>query len=391
MTLVIIGSGPAGLAAAKAFRAAGDDAPVIMITGDRHPPYSRPPLTKDFLRGETELDDLWLTDDGWFADQQIELRTGTTVRAVDVERRTVLLEDGSTQPYDDLVLATGSQPVPLPLPGGDDPELICVRDLDSGHRLRDLARHPGRRVAVIGSGFIGCEAAASLAARGLDVVLISAEDIPHVERLGERAGHEIHRWLRDAGVELALGAPVTRIDRDGERFLVTLEDGRVEQVDAVVVGSGAKPELRLAEDAGLVIMNGGVRVDASMRTSAEHVFAVGDIAYAEHGAANRSLRVEHWGDADQHGEVAGTVAAGATASWQDPPGFWSTIGDHTLKYAAWGDGFDGWLFRGDADSWSIWYRRGSQLAGVLAHEDDDAYERGQQLLTQGVSFEDAIG
>ena len=300
--LVVVGSGPAGLAAAQAFREQDAGTPVTMITADPHPPYARPPLTKDYAQGDSDLDDLWLTEPGSLDEQRIELRLGTPVTAVDTERRQVRLTDGDVVEYAQVVLATGSQPVPIPVPGGDDPDLLYVRDLISGHRLRALAERRDRRVAVIGSGFIGCEAAASLAARGLEVVLVSDETVPHAARLGEEAGREIHRWLAAAGVELVLGVPLARISRgrDGD-FVVALEDGCEHRASDVVVATGARPELAVAEQSGLVIENGGVRVDASMRTSSAAVFAVGDIAFAEHDVAGRRLRVEHWGDAEQHG------------------------------------------------------------------------------------------
>jgi len=377
--LLVIGSGPAGLAAVRSFRERDPVTSVIMVTADWHPPYARPPLTKDFARGDSGLDDLWLTEDGWFDDQRVELRTGARVTGLDPSRRTVRLADDTELAYRDLVLATGSRPVPLPVPGGNHPAIVYLRDLDSGQRLRGLGERRCR-VAVVGSGFIGCEAAASLASSGVDVVLISGEEVPHAARLDEDAGREIHRWLTDAGVETQLGVTVERIDRVSETFELGLDDGRSVSVDAVVAGSGARPDLTLAESAGIVIENGGIRVDASMRTSASHVLAAGDIVFAEHPVAGRPLRVEHWGDADTQGTVAGAVAAGGDDRWSDPPGFWSTIGDRTLKYTAWGDGHDTSDFDGDEASWTVTYRRDGEIVGVLTHEDDAAYERGQELL-----------
>lgn len=384
--MVVVGSGPAGLAAARAFRKLDIDSPVTMITEDPHPPYARPPLTKDFLRGESELDDLWLTDPGWAEDERVEIRDATSATAVDPGRQAVITDDGMIHPYAALVLATGSQPVPLPVPGGDLPGLIHVRDLSSGHRLRELAARSDRPVIVVGSGFIGCEAAASLALRGVPVTLVSAESLPHEERLGESAGREIHRWLLEAGVLTRMGSPVSRIEECGDGFAVELESSGRLTAAAVVVGGGARPDLTLAEPAGLTIANGGIVVDASMRTTVPGIFAVGDIAYAQHAAAGRRLRVEHWGDAETHGQIAGAVAAGAAEVWDQPPGFWSTIGDQTLKYTAWDDGHDGWTFTGDSDRWSVWFRKGKELCGVLTHEDDDAYELGRQLLGRRARF-----
>ncbi len=384
--LVVVGSGPAGLAAVQAFREREVGVPVTMITKDPHLPYARPPLTKDFLRGDSTADDLWLTEPGWFDQQQVRVRHETAVVAVDAGRRMVRLGDGSEMPFTDVVLATGSTPVPLPVPGGDDLGLIHVRDLASGRRLRGLTERSGSRVAVIGSGFIGCEAAASLALAGTQVVLVSDEEVPHAKRLGVDAGRELHGWMSAAGVDTRLGVGLASVFRGSGGFVLELADGQRLSVGDVVMAGGARPELGIAERSGLQIENGGVRVDASMRTSAPHVFAVGDIAFADHAAAGRPLRVEHWGDAERHGTIAGTVVGGGAASWREPPGFWSTIGDKTLKYSAWGDGYDGLVFTGSPDRWTVWYRRGEEICGVLTHNDDAAYEHGQQLLARRAQF-----
>jgi NADPH-dependent 2,4-dienoyl-CoA reductase/sulfur reductase-like enzyme len=388
--LVVVGSGPAGLAAVRGFRERDPDSPITMITDDAHLPYARPPLTKGYLRGQSTLDDLWLTDPGWLHDHRIDVRRSTRVRVVDPADHLVVTHAGDPIRYRRLVLATGSRPVPLPVPGGDHPDLIYVRDLVSGHRLRDLADREGGRVAVLGSGFIGCEVAASLALRGCEVVMISGESIPHAARLGVDAGRQIHRWLREAGVATVLGSPVSRIAARGDGFLLDLDDGHQLSVAAVVIGSGARPDLGLAERAGLRLAGGGVQVDSSMRTSAPAVYAAGDLAQADNTAAGRPLRVEHWGDAETQGEIAGVVAAGGARTWDDPPGFWSTIGDRTLKYSAWGEAADESVFTGGPDSWTVWFRSGSQVSGVLTHEDDDAYERGQRLLTERAAF-DRVG
>ena len=386
--LVVVGSGPAGLAAVRSFREREHAAPVIMLTQDDHPPYARPPLTKDFLRRDSTLDDLWLTEPGWFDEQRVEIRRATSVVALDTERRLVLLDDTRTVPYAEAVLATGSTPTPLPVPGGDDPGLVYVRDLTSGHRLRKIAASTDTRVAVIGSGFIGCEAAASLSLAGAQVVLISDEEVPHAKRLGTEAGREIQRWLTAAGVETVLGVPLARIERRDGGYALELGDGGRVRVDEVVGAGGARPAVGVAERSGLLTENGGVRVDSSLRASAPHTYAVGDIAFADHAVAGRPLRVEHWGDAEQHGTIAGTVAGGGSARWQEPPGFWSTIGTRTLKYSAWGDGHDDLVFDGDSDHWTVWYRRGDEIYGVLTHARDGDYERGQQLLSRRAHFDE---
>ena len=334
--LVIVGSGPAGLAAARAFRERDENTPVLMITADRHPAYNRPPLTKDYLRGESERDELWLVEEDWYADHDVELRLATRVSDLDPGRRHVTITDGSKIRYRDLVLATGSRPKPLDVPGGDHPELILVRDLDSGDRLRTLGGQTGTRVVVIGSGFIGCEAAASLATRGLDVTLVHSDDHPHTTRLGAEAGKRIGDWLTEHGVTRRTATRVSALERRARGLA-----GRARRrLDAHRRRGGLRrrcgTERRAGPASGAAARPRRDCHRADLRTADLHIFAVGDIAYALNSAAGRRLRVEHWGDADRHGTIAGTVAAGGVDRWAEAPGFWSGIGDRTLKYSAWG-------------------------------------------------------
>ena len=244
---------------------------------------------------------------------------------------------------------------------------------------------------MIGSGFIGCEVAANLAAAGREVALLTDEPVPHAGRLGPEAGERIAAWLTAGGVELRTGSGVAAVRRPGADWEIELEDGSSVTAAAVVCGGGAVPNVELGVRAGLAEENGGLVTDASLRTADPHIFAVGDIAYAHNQAAGRRLRVEHWGDAETHGTVAGTVAAGGEAEWRTPPGFWSELGERTLKYAAWEPSHDDRVLVGGDDAWAVWYRRGSALAGVLAYNDDAAYERGQELLERNAFFAEAVG
>lgn len=382
--LVIIGGGPAGLATARAYRASGGGASVEILSTEPYPPYNRPPLTKEYLRGETQRDDLPLENKNFYTDNAIDLRLLTTAIAIDRERRIVLTE-GEELSYDALVLATGSEPFRIPIPGGEDQEILVMRTLENSDRLAARAGR-GDSVVVVGSGFIGCEAAASLAMRGAHVTLVSGESLPQETRLGGEVGRRIEAWLEDRGVDLRLGTNVEGIEPADGGYDVFLEDDTSVVGGTVLFGTGVKPRLGLAESAGLEI-DGGVVTDSSMRTSAPGIFAVGDIAYAANRAAGRRLRVEHWGDALEHGRIAGTVIAGGEASWSMAPGFWSTIGEATLKYAAWGDGWDDLRFEDHGGgSFTVWYGLDGVCVGVLAHDADEDYERGRDAIESGASF-----
>jgi 3-phenylpropionate/trans-cinnamate dioxygenase ferredoxin reductase subunit len=382
--LVIVGGGPAGLATARAYREPGGRARVTILTSEPYAPYNRPPLTKEFLRGETSQEDLPLESDGWYGENGVELRLSAVVAELNSNNQSVELDDGEELSYDACVLATGSEPVRLPVPGADDQEILVMRTVENSTRLRGRMGENGKAV-VVGSGFIGCEAAASLAMLGGDVTLISLEESPQRERLGQKVGERIEGWLRDYGVKLRLGESLESIERSGSGYELTLEGADTISTGTVLFGTGVAPRTRLAEEAGLEV-DGGVLTDSSMRTSAPGVFAVGDIARAFNESAGRHLSVEHWGDALEHGRIAGTVISGGEAAWSMAPGFWSTIGDKTLKYWAWGDGWDEQLFDACGEAFTVWYGREGTLVGVLSHNSDDDYERGREFIERGEPF-----
>jgi 3-phenylpropionate/trans-cinnamate dioxygenase ferredoxin reductase component len=381
--LMIVGGGPAGLATARAYREAGGRAKITMVAAEPYPPYQRPPLTKEYLRGEVGREELPIERPRWYRENGVELRLATSVISLDAGRAVVETEDGEIG-YDACVLATGSEPARIPVPGADDPEILVMRTLENSDQLRKRVGE-GDRVVVVGSGFIGCEAAASLSLRGAEVTLISLEQSPQKERLGEEVGARIEGWLRGYGVDLRLGASIEGVERNDAAHEVSVEDGDRIAADTVLFGTGVSPRTGLAEEAGLAVEK-GIVTDSAMRTSAPGVFAVGDAAEAYNESAGRHLSVEHWGDALEHGRVAGTVIAEGVAVWGMAPGFWSTIGDKTLKYWAWGDGWDEKRFVNKGGSFTVWYSRQGSLVGVLAHGSDEDYEEGRGLIESGASF-----
>lgn len=374
-SLVIVGAGPAGLAVARAYREAGGEGSVTMLGREPQVPYARPPLSKEFLRGELSSDELPLQPQEWFAEQRIELKLGCRAEALDPGSGTVSA-GGETFHGDALVLATGAEPVRPQLPGVDDPRVLTLRTQPDSELIAARGGQ-GTSTVVLGTGFIGCEIAASLAMRGCEVVLVGLEDAPQQQRLGSDAAAQIASWLRELGVELRMGAQVAAID---DASSVKLKDGSRVDAELVIAAMGVRPRSELARAAGLALDGDAIRTDEQMRAAAS-VFAVGDVAHALNRTARRRLRVEHWGDALGQGEVAGRVLAGEDACWDAVPGFWSTIGSRTLKYAAWGDGFDHCrLERHGGGAFTVWYSREGVLVGVLAHDRDEDYEAGQELI-----------
>ncbi len=373
--LLVVGGGAAGDAALGAYREHAGPGRTVLVSAEDVLPYQRPPLSKDYLRGEVGEPSLPLRDADCY--DGVEVRLGTPVVELAARSRQATLSDGAVISYRHCVLAPGSEPMPLPVPGGDDPRVHLLRSLDSGRRLRAAAEQAGSAV-VLGSGFIGCEAALSLARRGLKVTVVSREPLPQQSRLGTWVGAQIAGWLAEAGVELISGVQVRAV-LDGHRVLV--EGHAPLEAELVLTGGGARPRAALATGAGIAVEDGRVPVDSQLRTAAAGLYVAGDLAYAHNARAGRRLAVEHWGDALRMGEIAGTVAAGGQDSWAQVPGFWTGLADRTLKYTAWGDGFDDVrVIEHGGSSFTVWYGRHGATVGALTLDADSDYERAADLV-----------
>jgi 3-phenylpropionate/trans-cinnamate dioxygenase ferredoxin reductase subunit len=379
--IVIVGGGPAGQAAADAYREAGGKGAVTILAGEPDPPYERPPLTKDFLRGETRRDALPLVDPRWYAKHEIELRTGVEAGEIDLGGEEVWTTNGEAIRFDRLLLATGADPVVPPIPGAEDPAVQTVRRIGDSERLGELGR--GDAVLVVGSGFIGCEAAASLGMRGAEVTMATREAAPQVERLGEEVAVEITAWLEGVGVTILPEAELAAIRSAGDRSArARFADGEERVADRVLLALGVERNVALATAVGLAVED-GIQVGPTMESADPRLLAAGDVAFAFNQAAGRRLRVEHWGEALNMGEVAGKTLAGKDAAWDVAPGFWSTIGTRTLKYVGWGDGWERSRFEvGEEGGFACWYGRDGELVGVVTHLDDAAYERGREMIEE---------
>jgi 3-phenylpropionate/trans-cinnamate dioxygenase ferredoxin reductase component len=373
--IIVVGSGPAGISAADAFRRHDAETPVSILTADPAVPYARPPLSKEFLRGDS--DDIALHPAEWYAERCIDL-VHARVERIDPHGRFVIA-DGQRHPYGALILATGSAPTPLPVPGGE--HAYQLRSLADARRLRARAVNADSAV-VIGAGFIGCEAAASLAKQAVSVTVVAPEAAPQDNRLGAEAGERLQRLIAAAGAHFVGGVSVDTV-RDGA---VQLDNGVTIDCDLVLAATGARPSSDLADAAGLEVTESRVVVGAGMRTSASEVFAAGDVALAFNSTAGRHIAVEHWQDAVDQGAIAGAVAAGADARWDGVPGFWTTIGDATVKYHAWGDGYDRARLIDREDGFTVWYERDGSTVGVLTHNADDDYELGESLIKDARSL-----
>lgn len=374
--LIIVGSGPAGVAAAESFREHDAQTQVRIFTADVDTPYARPPLSKEYLRGQT--DDVALHPAQWFDERSIELIRNAPVDRLDLAGRAVYVGE-QRHPFDTLILACGAAPVTPPFPGAGRAKLL--RSLADATTLRDAAESSTSAV-VIGSGFIGCEAAASLALRGIPVTLVAPEPLPQESRLGAAAAERLRDLVTQAGARHAGGATVEEITEAGVR----LGSGVTIDCDLVLAATGVAPQSRLAADAGLAVRDSRIVVGSDMNTSAPGVYAAGDVALARHEIAGRHLAIEHWQDATDQGAIAGARAAGRQPKWDGVPGFWTSIGDATVKYHAWGDGYERSRLLERADGFTVWYESGDgpdrAVVGVLTHNADDDYDLGEQLISE---------
>ena len=368
--LIVIGSGPAGIGAAAAFRKQRADVPVRIITADGDQPYERPPLSKEFLRGET--DDVSMQPSSWFAERDLELTTDAPVDEIDVRSRTVTAA-GRRYEYGRLVLASGAAPTRIPVPGGE--LALQLRSLRDARRLRAAAERAESAI-VIGAGFIGCEAAASLALKGLSVTMVAPEHVPQEKRLGTAAGEKLVSLIEEAGARYTGGVGVEEI-RPGA---VVLDNDVTLHADLIVAATGVQPNSEVAAAAGLQTAQSRIVVDAGMTTSEPGVYASGDVALAFNTTAGRPIVVEHWQDAADQGTVAGTRAAGAQVDWSGVPGFWSTVGTTTLKYHSWGDGYDRSRLIEHDDGFTVWYESAGATVAVLTCNADDDYDLGENLI-----------
>ena len=361
---VIAGASLAGAKAAETLREEGFDGRVVLIGEESERPYERPPLSKEYLRGETD-ERPYVHAESFYDDQQIELRRSTTVEAIDPAASRVTLAGGETLAYDRLLLTVGAQPRRLSLPGADLDGVMYLRSVEDSDAIRDRIERAGRLV-TIGAGWIGAEVAASARRKGCDVTIIERTDVPLEGVLGPQVG-AIYRDIHvDHGVTFIGGADVRSIEGDGTVAAVTLDDDRRIEADFVVVGIGVEPRVALAREAGLEI-DGGVACDASLRTSAENIFAAGDVAAALHPLFGTQVQVEHWANALNQGPAAARSMLGRTVSYDRVPYFFSDQYDVGMEYSGYAVGWDEVVFRGaplTREFIAFWLRDGQVLAGM---------------------------
>ncbi|MGI8869849.1 MAG: NAD(P)/FAD-dependent oxidoreductase [Mycobacteriales bacterium] len=369
-TFVIVGAGLAGAGAAESLRKRGFDGRIILLGEESEHPYNRPPLSKDYLQGKSEKDKIYVQPDAWYADHDVELRLSTRVTAIDRAAHQLSTEGGGRVGYDRLLLATGSSPRRLRVPGADVGGVLYLRRLADCEAMKATFA-TARRVAIVGAGWIGLETAAAARAAGCQVTVIERGELPLLAVLGWEMAEIYAALHRDHGVELRLGATIAEITAaDGRATGVRGDEGSVSDADAdaVVVGVGITPNVAVAEAAGLVV-DDGVLVDEHLTTSDADIFAAGDVANAYYPHLDTHLRLEHWSAALNQGPVATANMLGEHMSYDEVPYFFSDQYDVGMEYSGYvgPDGYDEVVFRGDVATGeyvAFWLRERRVLAGM---------------------------
>lgn len=322
-TFAIVGGGLAGAKAAEALRDNDFDGHVVLFAAEDKLPYERPPLSKEYLAGKKKLDDFTVDPAAWYRDHNVDLRLGTEVSALDPAGHTLALPDGTTVGYDKLLLATGSASRRPPIPGSDAAGVHYLRTIDDAAAL-SAALAPGATLAIVGAGWIGLEVAAGARSRDVNVTVVEAAHLPLLAALGTEVGEVFAQLHRAHGVDLRLDQSVQEVTTaDGTATGLRLGDGSTVAADAVLIAVGAAPNIGLAEQAGLAVADGGVLVDASLRTSDPDIYAVGDIAAAQHPFFGVRIRTEHWANALKQPAVAVAGMLGKSAEYDELPYFFT--------------------------------------------------------------------
>jgi 3-phenylpropionate/trans-cinnamate dioxygenase ferredoxin reductase component len=388
-TFVIVGASLAGAKAAETLREEGFDGRVVLVGAEPERPYERPPLSKEYLRGEAGRDKVYVHEEGYYEQHDVELRAGRRATALDASAREVELDDGERLRYDRLLLATGAEPRRLSIPGADLDGVLYLRTVGDSDAIRERL-DKGGSVVVVGAGWIGSEVAASARQRGLDVTIVEPFSVPLERVLGPEVGGVFRDLHAENGVQLLLGAGVDAFEGGTAVERVRTSDGRTVDCDFVVVGVGVEPRVELAAGAGIAVDN-GVLVDERLESDAPGVFAAGDVANAMHPLYGERIRVEHWANALNQGPAAAKAMLGRLEAYEELPFFFSDQYDAGMEYAGFARDWDRVVVRGDTKARELiaFWMSGDRILAGMNLNVWDVSDTIQDLIRRRVGVDDA--
>ncbi|HEY1329913.1 MAG TPA: FAD-dependent oxidoreductase [Actinomycetota bacterium] len=383
-TYAIVGANLTGGAAATTLREAGFEGRLVLIGAESHLPYERPPLSKEYLRGETPRQDVYLQPPSWFEEQDVELRLGTRATGLDPHRRLVRLDDGDAVEYDRVLIATGGRNRELTFPGSDLEGIHQLRTIEDADAIREAAQRGGR-VAMVGAGFIGLEVTASLWSLGREIEVIEVFGTPLLRVLGPEIGSVFEAIHRDHGITFHLDQKVERFEGTGRVQAVHTDEGTRVECDLVVAGVGIQPNVEIVEGTEIEVDN-GILVDECCRTNVPDVFAAGDVANHAHPVFGHRLRVEHYDNALKMGAAAARNMMGADEPFDDPHWFWSDQYDYNLQYVGFAARWDEIVLRGSLEerSFVAFYLKDGVVRGVAGLQRGREVRRSSGLVRAGL-------
>jgi 3-phenylpropionate/trans-cinnamate dioxygenase ferredoxin reductase subunit len=388
---LLVGGGLAGASCASELRKRGAEGSILLAGREPEPPYERPPLSKEYLRGDVSRADAYVNEPAWYEENGVELATGKNVMSIDAEAKTAKLQGGEEVAFGQALLATGANVNILRLEGAENEGIHYMRAYGNADAIREDAK-AASKVVLVGGSYIAAEVAASLAATGAHCTMVAVEEVALSRTFGDDAGRFFQQGLEEHGVTFVGGESVSAFEGDGRVGAVLTESGRSFDCDLVVVGAGVKPDVMLAQRAGLEVGD-GIVCDSKLQTSVPGIYAAGDVCSYDSVVHGRRIRVEHWDVAMQQGMHAAKNMLGADADYDVVPYFFSDLDDWaSLEYVGPAKDWDQEVWRGSREEgeFSVWYLQGGKVAGCLSVGRSEDLAEARRLLADGVDVSGSI-
>jgi 3-phenylpropionate/trans-cinnamate dioxygenase ferredoxin reductase component len=388
---LLVGGGLASASCAAELRKRGAEGTVLLVGREPEPPYERPPISKEYLRGEAERADAYVNDPFWYEENAVELLTGRNVMSLDPEARTVKVQGGEEVGFGQALLATGANVNILRLEGAENEGIHYLRAFGNSDAIRKEAA-AAEHVVLIGGSYIGTEVAASLTAQGVKCSIVAMEDVALSRTFGDDAGRWFQEKIESHGIGFHGGEELEAFEGDGRVKAVVTKSGLTIECDAVVVGAGVRPDAMLAQRAGIEVGDGGIACDSRLRTSAAGIYAAGDCCSYDSVIHGRRIHVEHWDVAMQQGIHVARQMLGEESDYDVVPYFFSDLADWaSLEYVGPARDWDEEIWRGDRDGgeFSVWYLKDGRVAGALSVGRSEDLAEARRLLADGVDVSGA--